>query len=72
MESNGMNKRIQVTQETADLLKEAGKEHWLTPREKKVVAKGKGELQTYCKWSRWHECEDVGWRPSLAGRLCQG
>jgi hypothetical protein len=47
MESNSLAGKIQVSQETADLLTAAGKQHWLTPREDKIVAKGKGELQTY-------------------------
>jgi hypothetical protein len=47
MESKGKPRHIQVSQATADLLIEAGKEHWVTPREEKIVAKGKGELQTY-------------------------
>jgi len=47
MESNGMKHRIHASQETADLLIAAGKCHWITPREEKIVAKGKGELQTF-------------------------
>jgi hypothetical protein len=47
MESNGFRGRIQLSQETADLLAAAGKGHWLVPREDKIVAKGKGELQTF-------------------------
>ncbi|CAB9511106.1 Receptor-type guanylate cyclase gcy [Seminavis robusta] len=47
MESNGVPERIHVSQATADLLVSQGKGNWLTPREDKVVAKGKGELQTY-------------------------
>jgi class 3 adenylate cyclase len=47
MESNGQRNKINISQETADLLVGAGKGHWLTPRADKVVAKGKGELQTY-------------------------
>jgi class 3 adenylate cyclase len=47
MESTGLRDRIQVSQETADLLIDAGKVRWLQPREETVVAKGKGELQTY-------------------------
>jgi class 3 adenylate cyclase len=47
MESTGKRERIQISQETADLLIAAGKKNWITPREEKVVAKGKGELQTY-------------------------
>jgi class 3 adenylate cyclase len=47
MESTGIRDCIQVSQETADLLVAAGKGNWLKAREEKVVAKGKGELQTY-------------------------
>ena len=47
MESNGQPGKIQCSQETADLLIAAGKQHWLTPREDKIIAKGKGELQTF-------------------------
>jgi class 3 adenylate cyclase len=47
MESTGLRDRIQVSQDTHDLLLAAGKSKWLTPREEKVVAKGKGEMQTY-------------------------
>jgi class 3 adenylate cyclase len=47
MESTGKRDCIQISQETADLLIAAGKKNWITPREERVVAKGKGELQTY-------------------------
>jgi len=47
MESTGQQNRIQVSQNTADLLIAAGKERWLTAREELVNAKGKGQLQTY-------------------------
>lgn len=47
MESTGERDRIQCSQLTADILIEAGKGHWVKAREKKVHAKGKGELQTY-------------------------
>jgi class 3 adenylate cyclase len=47
MESNGQRGKIHISQETADLLTLAGKGHWVTPREEKIVAKGKGELQTF-------------------------
>jgi hypothetical protein len=47
MENSGLVGKIQVSQATADLLTAAGKQHWLTPREDKIVAPGKGELQTY-------------------------
>jgi len=47
MESNGVRGRIHVSQATADALTARGKGNWLTPREDKIVAKGKGEMQTY-------------------------
>jgi class 3 adenylate cyclase len=51
MESTGQPGKIQISEETAEFLIEAGKESWLTPREERIVAKGKGELQTYCKYN---------------------
>ncbi|CAB9504879.1 Receptor-type guanylate cyclase gcy [Seminavis robusta] len=47
MESNGVANRIHVSQETADCLTQAGKDHWLTQRKDRVTAKGKGEMITY-------------------------
>ena len=47
MESNGIAGRIHVSSETAQLLREAGKEYWLEQRQDVVTAKGKGELVTY-------------------------
>ena len=47
MESNSMRGRIQVSEQTADLLFESNKENWLIKREDKINAKGKGKLQTY-------------------------
>ena len=47
MEHNSISNRIQCSEATADLLRSAGKEHWVRPREDKVQAKGKGEVQTY-------------------------
>jgi class 3 adenylate cyclase len=47
MESTGMKNKIQLSQQTADLLFSAGKESWVKARSDLVVAKGKGELQTY-------------------------
>lgn len=47
MESNGQKGRIQVSQTTADLLVDAGKEKWLTARKDLIEAKGKGKMQTY-------------------------
>ncbi|CAB9506819.1 Receptor-type guanylate cyclase gcy [Seminavis robusta] len=47
MESTGVRNKIQVSQETADLLTAAGKGGWLVPRKDMITAKGKGTLQTY-------------------------
>lgn len=47
MESTGERDRIQCSQATADIICSEGKGHWLRARDKKVHAKGKGELQTY-------------------------
>jgi hypothetical protein len=47
MESTGSANRIQVSQKTADLLTADGKGRWLTPREDRIDAKGKGNMQTY-------------------------
>lgn len=47
MESNGVKGRIQLSQATAGTLIAAGKSHWLIPREDLIIAKGKGQLQTY-------------------------
>ena len=46
MESNGVKGKIHISQSTADELITAGKAQWLIPREDKIVAKGKGEMQT--------------------------
>lgn len=47
MESTGQKGRIQVSENTASLLEQAGKGHWLRERTDKVYAKGKGELKTF-------------------------
>lgn len=47
MESNGVMNRIHVSQSTADALIQCGKKDWLEAREDRIVAKGKGEMQTY-------------------------
>jgi class 3 adenylate cyclase len=48
MESNSARNRIHVSEATANLLIEAGKSSWVTKRQDDtVVAKGKGEMQTY-------------------------
>jgi 3'5'-cyclic nucleotide phosphodiesterase/Adenylate and Guanylate cyclase catalytic domain len=47
MESSGIPGKIQISSETAALLDEAGKSHWVVPRDTPVLLKGKGELQTF-------------------------
>jgi class 3 adenylate cyclase len=43
MESTGLKNQIQLSNDTADLLRAAGKGKWLVAREEKIVAKGKGK-----------------------------
>ena len=47
MESTGSPGKIHVSESTANLLRDAGKEGWVSPRKDVVSAKGKGTLQTY-------------------------
>jgi hypothetical protein len=47
MESTGIPNRVQISQETADLLIAANKKHWIELRKDKIEAKGKGELTTF-------------------------
>jgi hypothetical protein len=47
MESTGLPMKIQVSPETAEILRSSGKEKWLEPRDVKVFVKGKGHLQTF-------------------------
>ncbi|GKY99148.1 hypothetical protein MPSEU_000870300 [Mayamaea pseudoterrestris] len=46
-ESTGIRGKIQLSQDTADLLNSMGKSHWIIQREDKVFAKGKGEMTTF-------------------------
>jgi Adenylate and Guanylate cyclase catalytic domain len=47
MEHNGVKSKIQISEETANILIACGKKSWVTLREDKIIAKGKGEMQTY-------------------------
>jgi len=47
MESTGVKNRIQVSEQTADLVVAGGYQKWLTPREDIVHAKGKGNVHTF-------------------------
>lgn len=65
MESTGEANRIQVSPDTAELLKLAGKGSWLEPRAVKVFVKGKGHLQTY--WLNKDGAEGQSSHSSSAG-----
>ena len=67
MESTGQRGKIQVSQETADLLVAAGRMSWISPREERVVAKGKGEMQTY--WINIGTTIDISAFPDGLGSL---
>jgi len=67
MESTGIRDRIQISQETADLLRQAGKNHWFEPREETVNAKGKGQLKTF--WLRTQDNLDKQKRPALPAEM---
>lgn len=47
IESTGKMDKIHVSKDTADLLIAAGKSAWVVPREDKIVAKGKGEMESF-------------------------
>ncbi|CAB9519313.1 Receptor-type guanylate cyclase gcy [Seminavis robusta] len=47
MESTGQKGRIQMSEETADILIQMRKSHLVRQREDKVTAKGKGEMTTF-------------------------
>lgn len=42
-----LDKKKELSAETAELLKAAGKEHWLVKRDDAVEVKGKGKIETY-------------------------
>ena len=46
IESTSKKGRIQISLATANLLREAGKDNWVVPREERVLAKGIGIIQT--------------------------
>jgi hypothetical protein len=46
MESTGVRRKIHISQETAELVS-ASHPTWVKPRQDTIVAKGKGEMQTY-------------------------
>ena len=64
MESNGKPGCIHLSEQTASLLIESGKSNWLEMRKDKIVAKGKGELQTY--WLSRNTSSSGGSRTELS------
>ena len=62
MESTGIGGKIQVSEETAHLLRQDDRSRWLRIRDMKITAKGKGQLQTY-----WVEPERTSCRVSFSG-----
>ncbi len=46
-QSLGQRGKIQISQATANLIMEADRGHWMSPRKDKIMAKGKGLLTTY-------------------------
>ena len=52
IEHTGLRNRVHLSQDTADLLCQAGKEHWITKRSELVSGKGKSKIQTY--WLHGH------------------
>ena len=64
MESTGEVNRVQLSEETAKLLSAAGKQHWITPRESGIAAKGKGILTTYWLTSNQSESTQDNGRES--------
>lgn len=47
LETTGLPGMIQISEETANRLKKAGKDDWYMPRKETIVAKGKGKIRTF-------------------------
>ena len=59
MESTGATNRIQLSPETAEYIRKAGKGQWLETRDVKVFIKGKGHLQTYWLVRKQEACSQA-------------
>lgn len=68
MESTGIRGKIQLSQNTAELLSSAGKSNWVYPREEAVTAKGKGTMNTY--WLHTQKSKSVTADVNTIGRVC--
>jgi len=63
MESTGAVHHVQLSEDTVELLRAAGKDRWFTKREETVEVKGKGTMQTY--WLKVpHEPRHIDHTPS--------
>lgn len=47
LEGSGMPQKIHASAATADELRKAGKEHWVTARDEPIAIKGKGEICSF-------------------------
>jgi len=54
MESTGQPSRVQLSEATAQLLRDIGRDNWLVKNDNLVLAKGKGQMQTY-----WLACDQM-------------
>jgi class 3 adenylate cyclase len=64
VETTGAPNKIHLSSDTAELLTASGKGHWVQMRSEKVVAKGKGELQTY-----WLDMKGTSSRSQTSGSV---
>jgi hypothetical protein len=66
--STGVPGKIHLSLETAQLLRKAGKKDWVTERQEKIVAKGKGQIQTH--WLTINDPSDGEGRRSMSIGNC--
>jgi len=64
IESTSSKNKIHVSQQAAELIKEAGKGSWIQPRGEPILAKGKGQLKTY--WLTTEAPKNLSAREELA------
>jgi hypothetical protein len=69
VETTGIPDKIHLSEQTAQLLKDAGKANWIYPRGDTVVAKGKGELVTYLLHERFVSARTAASRSSASDSL---
>eukprot|EP00977_Amphora_coffeiformis_P007624 scaffold1684_cov214-Amphora_coffeaeformis.AAC.8 len=69
IEANGAPGRIHISQETANLLRSAGKEFWLKSRDGTIIAKGKGKLNTFWLKYRSPRKENAKSKPTKSDEI---